>query len=113
MAIIDAIKAKAKTNIKTIALPETEDERTYHAAAQVLKEGTAKIILIGNTDEVKAKTAELKLDLSACKIVDPANFEKLDEYVATLTELRKAKGMTEEKARELLTTDRLTFGDDA
>ncbi|MBR4755223.1 MAG: phosphate acetyltransferase, partial [Lachnospiraceae bacterium] len=45
-----------------------------------------------------------------CKIVDPANFEKLDEYVATLTELRKAKGMTEEKARELLTTDRLTFG---
>ena len=110
MAIIDDIKAKAKTNIKTIALPETEDERTYHAAAQVLKEGTAKIILIGNTDEVKAKTAELKLDLSACKIVDPANFEKLDEYVATLTELRKAKGMTEEKARELLTTDRLTFG---
>ena len=110
MAIIDAIKAKAKTNIKTIALPETEDERTYHAAAQVLKEGTAKIILIGNTDEVKAKSAELKLDLSACKIVDPANFGKIDEYVATLTELRKAKGMTEEKARELLTTDRLTFG---
>ena len=110
MAIIDAIKAKAKTNIKTIALPETEDERTYHAAAQVLKEGAAKLILIGNTDEVKAKSAELKLDLSACKIVDPANFEKIDEYVATLTELRKAKGMTEEKARELLTTDRLTFG---
>ena len=110
MAIIDAIKAKAKTDIKTIALPETEDDRTYHAAAQVLKEGTAKIILVGDTDKVKAKEKELGLDLSACKVVDPAKFEKLDEYVATLTELRKAKGMTEEKARELLTTDLLTFG---
>lgn len=110
MAFIDAIKAKAKTDIKTIALPETEDDRTYYAAAQVLKEGTAKLIMVGAEDAVKAKAAELKLDLSPVTIVDPAKFDKLDAYVAKLTELRAKKGMTEEKAREILTTDLLTFG---
>ena len=110
MAFIDAIKEKAKTQIKTIALPETEDDRTYYAAAQVLKEGTAKLILVGDEEKVNAKAKELALDLSEVKIVNPATYARLDEYVATLTELRKKKGMTEEAAREILTTDYLTFG---
>ena len=45
MGFIDTIKARAKADIKTIVLPETEDRRTYEAAAQVLKEGIAKIRL--------------------------------------------------------------------
>ena len=44
MGFIDTIKARAKADIKTIVLPETEDRRTYEAAAQVLKEGIAKIV---------------------------------------------------------------------
>ena len=43
MGFIDVIKERAKANLKTIVLPETEDRRTYEAAAQVLKEGIAKI----------------------------------------------------------------------
>ena len=48
MGFIDEIKAKAKANVQTIVLPETEDARTYEAAEKVLKEGTAKLILIGS-----------------------------------------------------------------
>ena len=48
MGFIDVIKEKAKQNVKTIVLPETEDKRTYEAAEAVLKEGTAKLILVGS-----------------------------------------------------------------
>ena len=50
MSFIDEIKARAKENIKTIVLPESEDIRTYKAAEQVLKEGFAKIIIIGSEE---------------------------------------------------------------
>ena len=52
MGFIDEIKAKAKTNKKTIVLPETEDIRTYEAAEAVLKEGTANLILVGSEEEI-------------------------------------------------------------
>lgn len=110
MAFIDAIKVKAKEQKKVIVLPESEDDRTYHAAAQVLKEGTADLVMVGDKEKVDAKAKELGLDLAAVKVVNPATYEKIDAYVAKLTELRAKKGMTEEKAKELLTTDFLTFG---
>ena len=53
MAFIDVLKDKARANKKTIVLPETEDRRTYEAAAQVLKEGIANVILIGTEEAVK------------------------------------------------------------
>ena len=53
MGFIDVIKERAKANKKTIVLPETEDRRTYEAAAQILKEGIADIILVGSEEDVK------------------------------------------------------------
>ena len=53
MGFIDEIKARAKADIKTIVLPETEDERTYKAAEQILKEGIANLILVGKEEEVE------------------------------------------------------------
>ena len=53
MAIIDVLKEKAKADKKTIVLPESEDRRTYEAAAKILKEGIADIILVGSEDVVK------------------------------------------------------------
>ncbi|MBO5198975.1 MAG: phosphate acetyltransferase [Lachnospiraceae bacterium] len=108
MGFIDVIKERAKQNIKTIVLPETEDRRTYEAAAQTLKEGTAKIILVGSEEVVK-KNSE-GLDISGATVIDPAKTDKLDGYVDLLFKLREKKGMTPEKARELLLTDYLTFG---
>lgn len=108
MGFIDDIKTKAKQNKKTIVLPETWDRRTLEAANTVLSEGIADVVLIGNEDEIK-KQAD-GLDLSKASFIDPVNTDKLDSYVDLFVELRKNKGMTPEKARELLTTKPLYFG---
>ena len=89
MSFIDTIKARAKADIKTIVLPETEDRRTYEAAAQVLKEGIAKIVLVGSEEAVK-KGSE-GLDLTGAIIVDPATSDRTDAYVDKLVELRSKK----------------------
>ena len=110
MSLIETIKEKAKSDKKLIVLPESEDDRTYHAAAQVLKEGTANLVMIGKADEIAAKAKSLGVDITGVDTVDPATSDKLDSYVDKLVELRKAKGMTEEKARETLLNDYPTFG---
>ena len=97
MGFIDEIKAKAKANVQTIVLPETEDARTYEAAEKVLKEGTAKLILIGSEEEIAKNKGSF--DISGATIVDPATSDKTEAYIAKLVELREKKGMTEEKAR--------------
>ena len=100
MGFIDEIKAKAKTNKKTIVLPETEDIRTYEAAEAVLREGTANLVLVGSEEEITRNKGSF--DISGAKIVDPATSEKTDAYIAKLVELRQKKGMTEEQQRVYL-----------
>ena len=102
MSFIENIKMRAKSNIKTIVLPEAADIRTLEAASIVLKEEFAKIILIGNKEEILNKANENKLNIEKAIIVDPKKSEKYEEYVNLFYELRKAKGMTIEKARELI-----------
>ena len=108
MGFIDEIKAKAKANVQTIVLPETEDARTYEAAEKVLKEGTAKLILIGSEEEISKNKGSF--DISGATIVDPATSDKTEAYIAKLVELREKKGMTEEKARELLLSSYTYYG---
>ena len=100
MAIINTIKAKAKANVKHIVLPEGEETRNAQAAAIIAKEGLATLTLLGNPEKVKA--AANGADLSGIEIIDPATSEKCSEYANLLFELRKAKGMTEEKAAALV-----------
>ena len=108
MGFIDEIKAKAKANVQTIVLPETEDARTYEAAEKVLKEGPAKLILIGSEEEIAKNKGSF--DISGATIVDPATSDKTEAYIAKLVELREKKGMTEEKARELLLSSYTYYG---
>ena len=103
MGFIDTIKARAKADKKTIVLPESEDRRTYEAAAQILKEDLANLIIIGSEEAVK-KGSE-GLDVSKATIVDPEKNEKTQAYVDKLVELRAKKGMTPEKARETILTE--------
>ena len=110
MAFIDSIKERAKLNKKTICLPETEDKRTLLAAAKVLEEGLADVVLVGNEEKIKDSANWLNIDLSGATVIDPATSPKLDAYVELLYETRKAKGMTMEKAREMLLADGLFFG---
>ncbi len=110
MAFIDVMKDKARADKKTIVLPESEDKRTLLAAAQVLKEETANLILIGKPDEVKAHAAELGADIEGVEIVDQDTDPNFQKYVDELVELRKKKGMTPEKAVEALKGDNTTYG---
>lgn len=107
MGFIEQIKVRARQNVKTIVLPETEDRRTLEAAATTLAEGNAKIVLVG-TDEEIDKNAK-GLDISKAVRINPHTTDKLQSYIDKLVELRQAKGMTPEKAKETLTTDYTTF----
>ncbi len=108
MNFLEQIVSRAKKDIKTIVLPESNDIRTLKAAAMIQEQGIANIVLVGNEDDIKKLGGDL--DISKAKIVDPANFERFDEYVNTLYELRKAKGMTPEEARKILSENPLYFG---
>jgi phosphate acetyltransferase len=110
MAFIDGIKEKAKKDRKTIVLPETNDKRTLQAAAEIIKEKIANLILVGDEEKIRVGAEWLDLDLHGVKIVNPETTPKLDTYVNLLYECRKNKGMTPEKAREILLSDPLTFG---
>ena len=110
MSFIDGIKERAKQDIKTIVLPESEDERTLRAAAKILEEKTANLILIGEEATIKADAEKYGVNIDGATIINPETSDKLEEYVNTLYELRKAKGMTPEAAREALLKDRTTFG---
>ncbi len=110
MSFIEDVKAKAKSKMKTIVLPEAEDKRTLEAAEQIKKEGFAKLVLLGNKETVEKDAQSYGFDLSGIEILDPKTSPSLDDYVATLVELRKSKGMTEEEARKLLTESNTYFG---
>ena len=110
MSYIDSIKEKARADKKTIVLPETNDKRTLIAASHILEENIANIIMVGKEEKILDGAGWLEIDLEGITIVDPAKTDKLDKYVNLLFETRKSKGMTLEKAREVLLTDYLTFG---
>ena len=108
MGFIEVIKEKARANKKTIVLPESEDRRTLEATAQILKEGLANIVLIGNEEQIR-KDAE-GLDITGAVIVDPATSDKTQSYIDKLVELRQKKGMTQEQAKDIMLNQRTYYG---
>ena len=102
MSFVETMKEKARQNIKTILLPESEDVRVIQAAADVEEEGFAKAVLIGNEENVKQIALDNNIDVSKVTIINPLKSEKFGEYSNKFYELRKAKGMTPEKAKEIM-----------
>lgn len=100
MNILEQIKQKAAALQKTIVLCEGEDSRVVKAAQDATREGIAKIVLIGDPDAIAQANPDV--DLTGVTIVNNLTSERLPEYIATLCELRKSKGMTEEQAAALL-----------
>ena len=99
-AFLAGIKQRAAALNKHIVLPEGEDVRVVRAAAEAAKQKIARITLLGKKDEIKRDNPGV--DLSAVEIVDPATSEKRTAYAQLLFSLRKAKGMTEEEAKDEL-----------
>ena len=102
MSFIEEMKKRASSSIKTIVLPEANDKRVLEASQTVMKEKFAKVVLVGNKEEAEQVAKENGIDISGVEFVEPAKSAKYDEYVQAFYELRKAKGMTEEKAKELM-----------
>ncbi len=107
MDFLKLMKDKAKSDIKTIVLPESYEERSLKAADIILKEGISKVVLIGKKEEIISKAEGLNLEKAI--FVDPENFDKMDELVATFCELRKSKGVTPQEALKTL-SDPMYFG---
>lgn len=93
MSLIEMIKTKAKKDIKTIVLPEGEEARTIAAAKIIKEEGLAIPVLLGDP---------AKIDAEGIEIINPLTSDKASKYASELFELRKAKGVTEEDAKNLV-----------
>ena len=103
MDIISKLVKCAKENPQRIVLPEGTEERTMRAADRAIADGMAHIILIGNPTEILELAEKYGLgNISKAKIVDPLNNPMAEEYAVQLAEIRKKKGLTLERARELV-----------
>ena len=109
MNLIERIHAKAKAAGKTIVLPEGDEPRTVVAAAEVVRMGLAKPMLLGSPERIRAVAAERGVGLDGIALVDPASDPRVSAYAAALFELRKEKGVTEADAARLV-ADPMYFG---
>lgn len=107
MGFIDRIKERAKSNIKTIVLPESMDRRTFEAAEIILRENIAKLIIIGTEDVITENSKGL--DISGATIINPYNFYKTPDYIDVFYELRKSKGMTPQLAKDTIMNDYMYY----
>ena len=103
MQLLDSIKQKAKSQNKTIVLPEGVEERTLEAANIILSEGIANIILLGNREEIAGMAKSRQLDaVEKATIIDPESWEKKDYYADMLFQIRQHKGLSKEEALKLV-----------
>ncbi len=112
MSIVDEFKAKAKVLQKKMVLAEGYDERHVLAAGMLQKEGIMKeVILIGDENEVRdiAKAHNVSLD-NGITIIDPKKCPNKDQYIVSLFEKRSHKGMTLDKAKNLIENETIYTG---
>jgi phosphate acetyltransferase len=94
---------RARADRQRIVLPESEDDRILEAAAILLRRGVSNLILLGEETKVRARASALGLDLDEASIVSPQDPELVEKFAAAYTEARAHKGMTLERAREMVT----------
>ena len=107
MTLLEKIRENASKLGRTIALPESDDGRTFEALEDILEKRIAKVILVGK-DSGRKKIKSKRRD--ALSIIDPENFKDIEKFANDYYELRRHKGMTLEEARKVMTTDYLMFG---
>ena len=100
MNFIERLIERAKSDVKTIVLPESTDQRVIKAAFMIKEQQVANVVLVGDEDEI-LKLAK-GLDLSGIKIEDPLKSDKTEEYSRIFYELRKSKGISLEQASEIM-----------
>jgi phosphate acetyltransferase len=93
---------KLKTNPKTIVFTEGTDARVLEASSRLLASSFLKPVLVGNPNDIYEKAEDSGFNIRGANIIDPANFADFDKMVDEILELRKSKGLTERRAREIL-----------
>lgn len=107
MNFMERVLSRVRSERKTIVLPEVSDRRVLEAASLATAEGIADIILIGCCDDVAMNFPDISLE--GVTFIEPASYSRFNEMTQTLYELRKHKGMTEEKAKAAM-LEPTTFG---
>ena len=100
MGLMEKIRVKAKTDLKVIALPEGSEPRTVKAAQIIKSEGLAKVVLIGDENEIIKVAKDNGVNIEGITLINPLTSPKLQEYADKFYELRKNKGVTQEQALE-------------
>lgn len=109
MQIVDRIREEAKKNIKTIVLPEGDEERTLKAAGYLAQHRLVNPVLLGDKSRIITEAQKIGVDLTGIEIIDPNEYPDIEEFASDYYELRKHKGMTIEQAREII-RNTLYFG---
>jgi phosphate acetyltransferase len=94
---------RARADRQRIVLPESQDDRILEAAAILLRRGVADLTLLGEENNVRARASALGLDLDEASIVSPFDADLVEKFAAAYAEARAHKGMTVERAREVVT----------
>ena len=97
-----ALLDRARSPKQHIVLPEGDDDRILRAASTLLRRGVVDLTILGTEAAVRARAAELGVDISSAAIISPSNEEYVARFAATFAELRKSKGVTLDKAREIV-----------
>ncbi len=93
---------RARADRQRIVLPEGEDDRILQAAGRLLLRGVADLIILGEEAEVRTRAAELGVDISAARVINPKTSELCEQFAVQYAALRKKKGVTLEQAREIV-----------
>ena len=93
---------KLKKDPKKIVLTEGSDPRILEAASRLLASNFLHPVLLGNRDEIWTAAEDAGFNIRGAEIIDPENYDRFDEMVDAFVEIRKAKGMTKEKAEKIL-----------
>jgi len=93
---------RARSDRKRIVLPEGEDDRILKAAGRLLQRGVADLTILGEEPQIRARAAELGVDLSVAAVLNPRTSELCDKFAEQYAELRKHKGITVDQAREII-----------
>ncbi|WP_029212614.1 MULTISPECIES: phosphate acetyltransferase [Arsenicicoccus] len=93
---------QARAADRHIVLPEGQDDRILRATEILLSRKTVRITLLGVADELQARAREIGVDLTGAQIIDPQDPDHVERFAARYAELRAHKGMTVERAREVV-----------
>jgi phosphate acetyltransferase len=96
------LRERARSDRKRIVLPEGDDDRILKSAGRVLQRGIADLTILGDESQIRARAAELGVNLDEATVFDPRTSDLCDQFAEQYAQLRAKKGVTVEQAREII-----------